>query len=128
MPQQSGRACAVRSPLFRHRREFSGRRTPIELLDLLHGRQQREVGRGIVGDAGLHARAAAKFVHAANRFKSKITLSRDGRQIDGKSILGILMLAAAQGTKLTLRVEGVDEGDACQDLVNLIESKFGEGQ
>jgi phosphocarrier protein len=82
----------------------------------------------IVNRLGLHARAAAKFVHAANNFKSKITLSRDGRQIDGKSILGILMLAAAQGTKLTLRVEGTDERDACQDLVNLIESKFGEGQ
>ena len=82
----------------------------------------------IVNRLGLHARAAAKFVHAANNFKSKITLSRDGRQIDGKSILGILMLAAAQGTKLMLRVDGSDEGDACQDLVNLIESRFGEGQ
>lgn len=82
----------------------------------------------IVNRLGLHARAAAKFVHAASNFRSKITLSRDGRQIDGKSILGILMLAAAQGTKLTLRVDGLDEGDACQGLVNLIEDKFGEGQ
>jgi phosphocarrier protein len=82
----------------------------------------------IVNRLGLHARAAAKFVHAANNFKSKITLSRDGRQIDGKSILGILMLAAAQGTKLMLRIEGSDERDACQDLVSLIDGKFGEGQ
>ena len=82
----------------------------------------------IVNRLGLHARAAAKFVHAASNFRSKITLSRDGRQIDGKSILGILMLAAAQGTKLTLRVDGPDEGDACQGLVNLIDDKFGEGQ
>jgi len=82
----------------------------------------------IVNRLGLHARAAAKFVHAANNFKSKITLARDGRQIDGKSILGILMLAAAQGTTLTLRVDGADERDACQGLVSLIEGKFGEGQ
>jgi phosphotransferase system HPr (HPr) family protein len=82
----------------------------------------------IVNRLGLHARAAAKFVHAANNFKSKITLSRDGRQIDGKSILGILMLAAAQGTALMLRIEGTDEREACQDLVSLVENKFGEGQ
>ena len=77
---------------------------------------------------GLHARAAAKFVRAANNFKSKITLGKNARRIDGKSILGILMLAASQGTDLTLRVEGPDEREACQSLVSLIEDKFGEGQ
>lgn len=77
---------------------------------------------------GLHARAAAKFVRAANNFKSKITLGKNARRIDGKSILGILMLAASQGTDLTLRVEGPDEREACQSLVSLVEDKFGEGQ
>ncbi len=77
---------------------------------------------------GLHARAAAKFVHAANSFKSKISLTKDSRNIDGKSILGILMLAAAQGTRLIVTVEGPDEREACKRLVGLIEDKFGEGQ
>jgi phosphocarrier protein len=77
---------------------------------------------------GLHARAAAKFVRTANNFKSKITLGKNARRIDGKSILGILMLAASQGTDLTLRVEGPDEREACQSLVSLVEDKFGEGQ
>ncbi len=77
---------------------------------------------------GLHARAAAKFVRTANNFKSKITLGKNARRIDGKSILGILMLAASQGTDLTLRVEGPDEREACQSLMLLIEDKFGEGQ
>ena len=67
---------------------------------------------------GLHARAAAKFVRTANNFKSKITLGKNARRIDGKSILGILMLAASQGTDLTLRVEGPDEREACQSLVS----------
>lgn len=87
---------------------------------------EREVT--ICNRLGLHARAAAKFVRTANNFKSKITLGQNARRIDGKSILGILMLAAAQGTVLTLRVEGTDEREACQSLVALIEDKFGEGQ
>lgn len=82
----------------------------------------------IINKLGLHARAAAKFVHTANRFKSKITLRRDTRQIDGKSILGILMLAAGQGTLLQLRVEGTDEQEACRELKALVEGRFGEGQ
>lgn len=82
----------------------------------------------IINKLGLHARAAAKFVHAANRFKSTIHLKKEARRIDGKSILGILMLAAAQGTALTLIVEGPDEAEACRTLVDLVESKFGEGQ
>ena len=77
---------------------------------------------------GLHARAAAKFVRTANNFKSTITLGKNARRIDGKSILGILMLAASQGTDLTLRVEGPDEREACQSLVSLVEDRFGEGQ
>lgn len=82
----------------------------------------------ICNKLGLHARAAAKFVRTASNFKSKITLGQHARRIDGKSILGILMLAASQGTVLTLRVEGTDERAACQSLVSLVEDKFGEDQ
>jgi phosphocarrier protein len=82
----------------------------------------------ICNKLGLHARAAAKFVRTANNFKSQITLSKDSRKIDGKSILGILMLAASQGTDLVLRIEGPDEREACESLVMLVQNKFGEGQ
>ena len=75
---------------------------------------------------GLHARAAARFVHAANAFKSRVTLTRDGRTMDGKSILGILLLAASQGTPLELGAEGDDEGAAVDALAALVESGFGE--
>jgi phosphocarrier protein len=75
---------------------------------------------------GLHARAAARFVHAANGFRSRVTLSRDGRTMDGKSILGILLLAASQGTPLTLGADGEDEGAAVDALAALVESGFGE--
>ena len=76
---------------------------------------------------GLHARAAARFVHAANAFRSRVTVSRDGRTMDGKSILGILLLAASQGTALTLGADGEDEGAAVDALAALVESGFGEG-
>lgn len=75
---------------------------------------------------GLHARAAARFVHAANRFRSRITATRDGRSMDGKSILGILLLAASQGTELELAAEGEDEADAIEALAALVEGGFGE--
>jgi phosphocarrier protein len=75
---------------------------------------------------GLHARAAARFVHTANRFKSRVTVSRGSKSMDGKSILGILLLAASHGTKLTLSAEGEDEAGAVSALVDLIEGGFGE--
>jgi phosphocarrier protein len=75
---------------------------------------------------GLHARAAARFVHAANAFRSRVTVTRDGRTMDGKSILGILLLAASQGTALVLGAEGDDEGAAVDALAALVESGFGE--
>lgn len=77
---------------------------------------------------GLHARAAAKFVQLAGRFRAQITLSKDGHTVDGKSILGILTLAAARGTILFLRADGGDESEAIRALSTLIEDKFGEGQ
>jgi phosphocarrier protein len=75
---------------------------------------------------GLHARAAARFVQTANRFRSKVTLTRDGRSMDGKSILGILLLAAAKGTLLVVSADGEDEQAAVQALAELIDTGFGE--
>jgi phosphocarrier protein len=75
---------------------------------------------------GLHARAAARFVHTANRFSSRVTVSRDGRTMDGKSILGILLLAASQGSRLQLAADGQDEAAAIEALVDLVERGFGE--
>jgi len=75
---------------------------------------------------GLHARAAAKFVHTATRFTSQIRVSRDGRTMDGKSIMGILLLAAAAGTTVVITADGADESDAVDALCHLVESGFGE--
>lgn len=75
---------------------------------------------------GLHARAAVKFVNLANRFRSSVKIEKDGNEIDGKSILGILTLAAVQGTQITIKVSGDDEQNALEDLVGLINDKFQE--
>jgi len=80
----------------------------------------------IINRLGLHARAAAKLVHLTGRFKSRITLSANGEVVDGKSILGILLLAAAQGTRLTVSCEGADEAEALEALGGLIADRFGE--
>jgi len=75
---------------------------------------------------GLHARAAVKFVNLANRFVSSVKIEKDGNEIDGKSILGILTLAAIQGSQITLRISGKDESAALKALVALVEKKFQE--
>ena len=75
---------------------------------------------------GLHARAAARFVQAANRFRSRIQVTRDARTMDGKSILGILLLAASHGTRLLVSAEGDDEEEAVEALSRLVEGGFGE--
>jgi phosphocarrier protein HPr len=75
---------------------------------------------------GLHARAAALLVKTANKFASEVTIEKDGLEVNGKSIMGILMLAASKGTKITLKVEGKDSVQALQTLGRLIENKFGE--
>jgi phosphocarrier protein HPr len=75
---------------------------------------------------GLHARAAVKFVNLANRFTSAVKIEKDGNEIDGKSILGILTLAAIQGTEITLKISGKDEARALKALVTLIENRFDE--
>jgi phosphocarrier protein HPr len=81
----------------------------------------------VVNRLGVHARAAAKFVHLASGFASRIRVARDGREIDGKSILGILLLAAARGTSITIQADGPDEQAALTALVALVESGFDEG-
>jgi len=75
---------------------------------------------------GLHARAAVKFVNTANRFGADVRIEKDGGEIDGKSILGILTLAATQGSDIVLKVEGADEEAALKALSDLIEQRFGE--
>ena len=75
---------------------------------------------------GLHARVAALLVKTANRFVSEVTLEKDGLEVNGKSIMGILMLAASKGSKITLKVNGKDSAQAIQVLGRLIEDKFGE--
>jgi phosphocarrier protein len=75
---------------------------------------------------GLHARAAAQFVKTAGRFKSEITVEAGRQKVNGKSIMGLLMLAAAQGTTLRLRAAGEDGPAALQALADLVEARFGE--
>ena len=80
----------------------------------------------VVNDLGMHARAAAKFVHVAARFESRIRVAARGREMDGKSIMGLLLLAAARGTVITISANGPDEADAVDALVVLVETGFGE--
>ena len=80
----------------------------------------------VVNQLGVHARAAAKFVHLATRFESRVKVARDGREMDGKSIMGILLLAAALGSTLVITADGADEGDAVDALTALVASGFGE--
>ena len=75
---------------------------------------------------GLHARAAARFVHTANRYRSHVTVSRGSEAMDGKSILGILLLAASQGTRLLVSADGDDEEACVTALAGLVENGFGE--
>jgi phosphocarrier protein len=80
----------------------------------------------VVNQLGLHARAAARFVHLATRFESQIRVRRDAKSMDGKSIMGILLLAAARGTTITITADGRDETEAVQALARLVETGFGE--
>jgi phosphocarrier protein len=80
----------------------------------------------ITNRLGLHARAAAKFVQVASRFHAQIRVSRGGRVMDGKSIMGILLLAAAWGTSITITSDGPDEEEALAALCQLVDTGFGE--
>ncbi|KZY59178.1 phosphocarrier protein HPr [Oleiphilus sp. HI0071] len=80
----------------------------------------------IINDLGLHARAAAKFVECTCHFESSFLISKDGREVDGKSIMSVMMLAASKGTEISIQVEGPDETKALAALKALISNKFGE--
>jgi phosphocarrier protein HPr len=80
----------------------------------------------VVNQLGMHARAAAKFVHLAAKYQSHIRVARDGREMDGKSIMGLLLLAAARGTTIRISAEGGDEVEAVTALANLVQTGFGE--
>lgn len=82
----------------------------------------------IVNKLGLHARAAAKLVKTASGFAAQVTLDKKGQTVNGKSIMGVMMLAASQGTELTLATDGSDEREAMSALTELIADKFGEGE
>jgi phosphocarrier protein len=80
----------------------------------------------IVNRLGLHARAAAKLVHLTAGYESRVTLANGGEEVDGKSILGILLLAAAQGTTLTVSCDGRDEDEALAAIAELFANRFDE--
>ena len=87
---------------------------------------QREVE--IVNKLGLHARASAKLTQVASRYQSEVHIARNGRRVNAKSIMGVMMLAAGKGAKVTLETSGPDEDDAMNALCALVADCFGEGQ
>jgi phosphocarrier protein HPr len=87
---------------------------------------QREIE--IVNRLGLHARAAAKLTQVAGQYASEVWVSRNGRRVNAKSIMGVMMLAAAKGSRVTVETNGADEAPAMQALAALIADKFGEGE
>jgi phosphocarrier protein len=80
----------------------------------------------ITNELGFHARAAAQFVKIASRYQSEVTVKKDSREVNGKSIMGILMLAAPKGSRVEITTEGDDCREALRELGELIENKFGE--
>ncbi|AJP56189.1 phosphocarrier protein HPr [Pandoraea vervacti] len=82
----------------------------------------------IVNKLGLHARASAKLTQLAAKFQSEVWLTRNGRRINAKSIMGVMMLAAGIGSKVEVETEGPDEAQAMQEILDLIANKFGEGE
>ena len=87
---------------------------------------QREVE--IVNKLGLHARASAKLTQVAGQFQADVWLSRNGRRVNAKSIMGVMMLAAAKGSILLVETDGADEADAMRAIQELIADRFGEGE
>jgi phosphocarrier protein HPr len=88
--------------------------------------QQREVE--ILNRLGLHARASAKLTQLAAKFQSDVQIARNGRKVNAKSIMGVMMLAAGKGSRVTLEIDGPDESEAMEALCALIGDCFGEGQ
>ena len=82
----------------------------------------------ICNKLGLHARASAKLTQTAGNYASAVWLSRNGKRVNAKSIMGVMMLAAAKGSKIVIETEGADESEAMQALCALIADRFGEGE
>ena len=82
----------------------------------------------IINKLGLHARASAKLTQLVSGFKCEVALSRDQRRVNAKSIMGVMMLAAAKGTTISIETNGKDEADAMQAILNLIHNRFGEAE
>ena len=80
----------------------------------------------VINKLGLHARAAAKLVTEASRFRSTVDIGKDGKLVNGKSIMGVMMLAASKGTELKIVTEGDDEQEAMTRIISLINDRFGE--
>jgi phosphocarrier protein len=87
---------------------------------------RREATAKIINKRGLHARASAKLVEAAARFKSQITVTKDGQSVDARSIMGLMMLAASLGCEIDILAEGPDADEALVAILALVEAKFGE--
>ena len=87
---------------------------------------QREVE--IINKLGLHARASARLTQVAGQFKSDVSVTRNGRRVNAKSIMGVMMLAAAKGSRIVIETDGPDEAEALQALEALIADCFGEGE
>lgn len=85
---------------------------------------KREIA--IVNKLGLHARAASKLVTEASKFQAEIRVAKDGREVSGKSIMGVMMLAAARGSRIRITAEGKDAREALDVLEELVRSRFGE--
>jgi phosphocarrier protein HPr len=86
------------------------------------------VSAEIINKLGLHARAAAKLTHLAGGYQCEIWISRSGRRVNAKSIMGVMMLAAGKGTSVQIEAEGADAEQAIAALIKLIADKFGEGE
>ncbi|SBS30000.1 Phosphocarrier protein HPr [Marinomonas spartinae] len=82
----------------------------------------------IINKLGLHARAAGKLVETTSRFSCDVTIEKDGRNVDGKSIMAMMMLAAGKGTDITIKTNGEDEEDAIKAIIALINERFGEDE
>ncbi|MEL0635749.1 MULTISPECIES: HPr family phosphocarrier protein [Marinomonas] len=82
----------------------------------------------IINKLGLHARAAGKLVETTSRFSSDITIEKDGRNVDGKSIMAMMMLAASKGTDIKIKTNGEDEEEAIKAIIALIHDRFGEDE
>ncbi|MEW5942463.1 MAG: HPr family phosphocarrier protein [Pseudomonadota bacterium] len=88
----------------------------------------QQQGVEIINKLGLHARASAKLAQAAGQFQSEIWLERNGKRVNAKSIMGVMMLAASKGSTINIETSGADEAEAMRALVELINDRFGEGE